>query len=1277
MKSIRNYFSSPTKDANGITADSTIHYENLLDTSNNVTPYSPKIENSKSEITAVNGKTEASTKKHKKKSRKEKCRKPSDPAVKNIAQLFSNSLYLVSPEKSNSTEISKHLNDSLMLQGTIVPSCNEIDRITKFITEPNSPINMNPEVFCEVDVLNKSDKAGIDNSKQNAFKLMMDSRNKSIGMNSPGKEVMHDTFDTKIKKEKLTAQRNLLNDWAEQKGASKRKREAAQLDEVISHKLDKRARRLKTLLNIEDPLVEVDLRVPKKQSKRILHIPSSSGSDSDFEVELTGRKNKKINYISRNLNNKSKKENIEYIPSSVESENDVCEPLPVFEKAESSSSPKKIEKKSENDVFNSAKSKECSKSILSFFGVSSNLKNNCEVSDISDKTIIQGVPHKAEINVCDQEKYSKSSFMKKNEPVELLSDEDTSNKIDVISSKVCPKSCKNRRKKKKIENENCVDESSQDITLRRLRSWKIKINLSEINDKSHETDHGIERVDKMAAEAVESTIDASIGSAIDISSGSEDFCTEKKSKNRVKVAPVFTKSTPKPKDDPIVIEARKKFLMSGIPTMLKKVVDKEQSLTEREFVIFPTVSHVQQKCSNIFWDLPFPKLDLKKTLPFDTKHYDLRFRNLTKCSIIQKMNIQTEVEKIDKLKLLLNRIKRDNPDYPVYKSYRIISEKCGDKFKETEERKSRTKRGRGKKKQITSSGNTEYSVVEAEKNDVEFSMWTDKYKPRCSDDIIGNTEAIRNLKKWLVTWVNFSQEINSRKRRDDCSESEFESTDWDSRDSMALPGNTVVLGGPCGSGKSTAVYAICSELNINLIELNASSKRTGKTLLQKIQEATRSHQVRKKETRNFQNFFGDASKANSENLQSQTDKKMVVILIEDIDVVFEQDEGFIPALTHLITTSKRPIILTTTDYNSVFVQKFLSQYEYIPFLPLASYSLSTWLQILCLVEGIYIDKNDVVILLDCNDGDVRKTLLELQFWVKSGGQINRTEILIKMDHKRSSCGEQLVEDEQMHHLAFPDENNEDNIFMHRNCIKSFKLFEFQTPFIIPFYLNLGVLWWNIPNIIGIPDHSKARVDKFIEAIEAKEVPNMSRKMTGTEKKKFKSVTQFYDLLSFTDVMFRKVNYSDTAEPIVRNYGYTLSNSLELGEKYDSYDGNIDFVHELCHNLVNRFVKVHNRIDGGISKLNMSAPDRTERRWRAKQHHCADAFQDAISLSNHLERNSVSLDYIPALRNISRTEFIRAASNTKRGNRFRNYLRDLGLNRNSNVLTVACNILKDL
>lgn len=81
------------------------------------------------------------------------------------------------------------------------------------------------------------------------------------------------------------------------------------------------------------------------------------------------------------------------------------------------------------------------------------------------------------------------------------------------------------------------------------------------------------------------------------------------------------------------------------------------------------------------------------------------------------------------------------------------------------------------------------------------------------------------------------------------------------------------------------------------------------------------------------------------------------------------------------------------------------------------------------------------------------------------------------------------------------------------------------------------------------------------------------------------------------------------------------------------------------------------------------------RWRANQHMAEDFLKEAIPLSNTLQRSSIALDYLPTLRHIVRLEDKRAASNTKRGNRFRHYLKDLNItNFKQSTCNMACNML---
>lgn len=82
------------------------------------------------------------------------------------------------------------------------------------------------------------------------------------------------------------------------------------------------------------------------------------------------------------------------------------------------------------------------------------------------------------------------------------------------------------------------------------------------------------------------------------------------------------------------------------------------------------------------------------------------------------------------------------------------------------------------------------------------------------------------------------------------------------------------------------------------------------------------------------------------------------------------------------------------------------------------------------------------------------------------------------------------------------------------------------------------------------------------------------------------------------------------------------------------------------------------------------------RWRTKHHVCEDLYQESLPPCSYVERKSAFLDYYPILRNISRSEIQRAANNTKRGNRFRNYLKELGIKCSENNVKLACRMLRD-
>lgn len=124
---------------------------------------------------------------------------------------------------------------------------------------------------CEVEINNKS-------TKLNAFKFMMESRTKSLGRNSPGREKYEEIDDDEMNKltnkEKLSARKTLFQEWADKKGGLKRKRIEEETEEICKVKLEKRAARLKKMLTT------------KQSKKQTVVIDSDSENTEKDEVVI-------------------------------------------------------------------------------------------------------------------------------------------------------------------------------------------------------------------------------------------------------------------------------------------------------------------------------------------------------------------------------------------------------------------------------------------------------------------------------------------------------------------------------------------------------------------------------------------------------------------------------------------------------------------------------------------------------------------------------------------------------------------------------------------------------------------------------------------------------------------------------------------------------------------------------------------------------------------------------------------------------------------------------
>uniref|UniRef100_A0A3B4Y042 AAA+ ATPase domain-containing protein n=1 Tax=Seriola lalandi dorsalis TaxID=1841481 RepID=A0A3B4Y042_SERLL len=129
-------------------------------------------------------------------------------------------------------------------------------------------------------------------------------------------------------------------------------------------------------------------------------------------------------------------------------------------------------------------------------------------------------------------------------------------------------------------------------------------------------------------------------------------------------------------------------------------------------------------------------------------------------------------------------------------------------------------------------------------------LWTDKYSPQHSSEVIGNSVSVNKLHSWLKKWKLRADSDERRKMEEKKDE---DNNSWDCGDFQGEAGaegdredplcNTVLITGPPGVGKTASVYACAQELGFKVFEVNCSSQRSGRHVLSQLKEATQSHLV--------------------------------------------------------------------------------------------------------------------------------------------------------------------------------------------------------------------------------------------------------------------------------------------------------------------------------------------------------------------------------------------------------------------------------------------------
>lgn len=204
---------------------------------------------------------------------------------------------------------------------------------------------------------------------------------------------------------------------------------------------------------------------------------------------------------------------------------------------------------------------------------------------------------------------------------------------------------------------------------------------------------------------------------------------------------------------------------------------------------------------------------------------------------------------------------------------------------------------------------------------------------------------------------------------------------WEDEDEQVKT-TLCLITGPSGCGKSNLVYNVASDMECkSVLELHPGELRSGAQLRKFMEEATKSHSTRDMLRERNAMFIKEQQLVDSDDEDDEPEKKgaaVTIILLDEVDTLFEADAGFFPALSELAKTSKSPIVLTAntipSGLNSAFTHISLDR--------LTVKECASKLTDIVRAEGFRVHGNmdDVAILGHC---DMRRILHSIHLFAMS------------------------------------------------------------------------------------------------------------------------------------------------------------------------------------------------------------------------------------------------------------------------------------------------------
>jgi replication factor C large subunit len=198
--------------------------------------------------------------------------------------------------------------------------------------------------------------------------------------------------------------------------------------------------------------------------------------------------------------------------------------------------------------------------------------------------------------------------------------------------------------------------------------------------------------------------------------------------------------------------------------------------------------------------------------------------------------------------------------------------------------------------------------------------WPSKYRPMHMDEVVGNSTVLRAMVDWGRSWIRESKPL--------------------------------ILYGKPGTGKTSSVYALATDLSWEVIELNASDQRT-KDVIQKVAGV-------------------------SSMTASLTGAARKLILLDEADNLHgTADRGGARAILEVIKTTRQPVVLIANDLFQIPAE-IRSRCEALQFRALPARSIIPRLRFICSAEKVSCEEAALKEIADAAGGDMRAAITMLE-----------------------------------------------------------------------------------------------------------------------------------------------------------------------------------------------------------------------------------------------------------------------------------------------------------